>query len=298
MFRYIILTSLFLISFRVSAAAALDVLVVKNSRAKPYVEALQGFKSVCKAGLDELVISELNGEDVTAEVRRRNPDLIVAMGMEALSQVRKIREKPIVYLMVLRPDSVLRGEKNITGVSMVIPPEKQLANFHKVLPRMKKIGLIYDPAKTGHMVGRAIQAAERTGIELKTLKAQNASDFPRLLNSLKGSIDAYWMLPDSTVISPQSVEYLLLFSIQNRVPILTFSEKYLKMGAFLSLEINTFKMGRQAGEMVEKILAGTDAGDIPPADAADADLTINYRVTEKMGIHCPVESMNNFRSPR
>ncbi len=295
MFRFISLTIMFMVVFQASAATAWDVLVVQNYRAKPYAEALQGFRSACGADIHELVISELNGEDVATEVRRRKPDLILAIGMDALVKVRKVREKPTVYVMVLHPDSVLLGEKNITGVSMFIPPEKQLAYFRKVLPQTKRIGLIYSPKNTGHLVARAIRAAERAGIELMTAKAQKASDFPELLKSMAGKIDAYWMLPDSTVITPQSIEYLILFSMQNKIPVLTFSEKYLKMGAFLSLEINTFKLGKQAGEMAEKILSGADVNKLPGTDAADANLTVNYRVAEKMGIPFTNDNVNNLR---
>ena len=295
MFRLIFLMIICAVLFPASAANAWDVLIAQNSRAKPYAEAVRGFKSVYGARVQELVISELSGEDVPTEVRKRRPDLIVAIGMEALLKVRKIREKPIVYLMVLHPDSVLRGESNITGVSMIIPPEKQLAYFRRSLPRMERIGLIYNPANTGHIVARAINAGARMGTEIKTLKAHKASDFPQLLNGMKGNIDAYWMLPDSTVVAPECIEYLLLFSMENRIPVLTFSDKYLKMGAFLSVEIDPFKIGKQAGEMVEKILAGIDASDIRAVDAADADVTVNYKIGEKMGISRPKQNVNHLK---
>jgi putative ABC transport system substrate-binding protein len=295
MFRLIFLMIVWAVMLPICAAASQEVLIVQNSRAKPYSEAILGIQSVCGAELQELVISELNGEDIPAEVQRRRPDLIIAIGMEALLKVKKIREKPIIYLMVLHPDSVLRGESNITGVSMVIPPEKQLTYFRRFLPRMQRIGLIYNPENTGRIVASATNAGVRMGTEIKSLKARKASDFPQLLDGMKGSIDAFWMLPDSTVVTPECIEYLLLFSMENKIPVLTFSDKYLKMGAFLSVEINPFKIGKQAGEMVEKILSGTDVRDIRAVDAADADVTVNYKVAEKMGIPRPKQSANQSK---
>lgn len=298
MSRFVFLIIICMLFLPVPAATAWDVMVVQNFRAKPYAEALQGFRTACNARIHELVISELNGEDVQSEVRRRKPDLILAIGMDALLQVRKIKEKPIVYLMVLNPDSALHGEKNITGISMIIPPEKQLSSLRKVLPRLKKVGLVYNPKNTGHLVARAYQAAARIGIELTALRANRAEDFPELLRSMKGNVDAYWMLPDSMVITPASVEYLILFSMQNRMPILTFSEKYLKMGAFMSLEINTFKLGKQAGEMAVGILTGIAVKELPGMDAADANLTINHKIAEKIGIPLKREDLNNLKTAR
>ena len=298
MSRFVFLIIICMLFLPVPAATAWDVMVVQNFRAKPYAEALQGFRTVCNARIHELVISELNGEDVQSEVRRRKPDLILAIGMDALLQVRKIKGKPIVYLMVLNPDSALRGEKNITGISMIIPPEKQLSSLRKVLPRLKKVGLVYNPKNTGYLVARAYQAAARIGVDLTALRANRPEDFPELLRSMKGNVDAYWMLPDSMVITPESVEYLILFSMQNRMPILTFSEKYLKMGAFMSLEINTFKLGKQAGEMAVGILGGLAVKELPGMDAADANLTINHKTAEKIGIPLKKEDLINLRTAR
>jgi putative ABC transport system substrate-binding protein len=296
--KFIYLTIIYMLSFHASVAAAWDVLVVQSFRAKPYAEALRGFRTSCNATVHELVISELNGEDVAAEVRRRKPDLILAMGMDALLKVRKIKEKPVVYLMVLNPDSALHGENNITGISMVIPPEKQLVHFRKILPRLKRVGLIYNPKNTGHLVARAVKAADRAGIELKTLKVNKQGDFPELLNSMKGNIDAYWMLPDSMIITPQSIEYLILFSMRNGTPVFTFSDKYLRMGAFLSLEINTFTMGKQAGEMARKILSGVSVAEIPGLDASDAILSVNQKVAQKLGISFSGEAITRTGASR
>jgi putative ABC transport system substrate-binding protein len=181
---------------------------------------------------------------------------------------------------------------------MAVPPEKQLVHFRKVLPRLKRIGLIYNPKNTGHLVVRALKAADRAGIELKTLKANKHREFPELLNSMKGNIDAYWMLPDGMIITPQSIEYLILFSMQNRIPVFTFSEKYLRMGAFLSLEVNTLTMGKQAGEMARKILSGASVGDLPRMDASDTILTVNQKVAQKLGISVSSETFNKIGASR
>jgi putative ABC transport system substrate-binding protein len=298
MTRFIIAIITCILLSMASIASAKDVLVVRNYKAKPYDEALQGFRKTCNARISELVIPELDGEDVATEVRRRRPDLIFAMGIEALRQVRQIKEKPIVYAMVLHPESVLNGEKNITGISMVIPPEKQLADFRKILPGLKRIGLIYESNNMGKLVARTRRAAERSGLELEALKAQHPGDFPVLLNGMKGKIDAYWMLPDSMTVTPQNMEYLILFSMQNSIPVFGFSEKYLDLGAFLSVEIDPFRIGKQAGRMAGKILDGVPAEDIPATDAADAVLKINYNVAKKMGLAVSGEALNNIKRSR
>jgi putative ABC transport system substrate-binding protein len=225
-----------------------------------------------------MVLTELGGEDVVGEIRRTKPDLVLAVGMEALLKVRKISEIPVVYMMVLNPDSILGGEKNITGISMNIPPEKQLAVLHRVLPHTKKIGLVYCRRTAGRMADRTCRIAVKRGIEVTALKAEGSKDFPGLLRSMKGDVDVYWMLPDSGVIAPDIVEDLILFSMRNGIPVFTFSDKYLKMGVLVSLQVDIFKLGKRTGEMAKMILSGTPVSEIPEMEAVEATLTVNYKI--------------------
>ncbi|MFZ2948374.1 MAG: ABC transporter substrate binding protein, partial [Desulfuromonadaceae bacterium] len=71
--------------------------------------------------------------------------------------------------------------------------------------------------------------------------------------------DLFWMLPDITVITPETAEAILLFSLENNIPILTFSEKYLERGAMLSIGIDPFDIGRQAGEMAQTLFSSGES---------------------------------------
>ena len=44
-------------------------------------------------------------------------------------------------------------------------------------------------------------------------------------------------------------EFPFLFFLENKIPILTFAEKYVEIGALISIGIDVFDMGRQAGEI-------------------------------------------------
>ncbi len=267
-----------------SPASAWDVLVVQNFRAKPYVDVVRGFESVTNCKTSVLVLEESSDDDPLREIRRRSPDLILALGAEALSQVRKIGNIPIIYCMVLSPAPLVGNEDNITGISMLVSPEKQLTVLRKNLPELKKIGAVYNPAKMGSFLEKARYTAQKMGIQLIAAKAEQAKDVPRALESLPHNLDVYWMLPDSTVTTPEAVEATILYSIRTKTPIFTFSDKYLGLGAFMSLELNTFELGKQAGEMARKIRAGTAVENIPRTFAEQATPIINHAVAAKFGI--------------
>ena len=275
---------LFLVFTYGIANAGQKVLAVQSLNTKPYEEVLKGFQSVCNVETKTIVFSEQEGTEIIKSIRRIKPDMILAIGVDALSKVKKIKDIPIVYLMIPNPQSVISKEENITGVSMNISPEKQLGFLQEALYQVKRVGLLYDPSKTGFLVEKALYSSKKLGIKLIVKEVHNPKTVPSVLDSMKDEIDAFWMLPDTTVITPETVEYLLLFSLENRIPVLTFSDKYLELGAMISVSIDAFDIGRQAGEMAKEILSGSDIKNLPRVHAQKAVLTLNLKVAKKLGI--------------
>ncbi len=201
--------------FHPSIAAAAEIVAVQSIDVKPYNEALSAFKSACNCPVKRFVLSEMEGVDVIKKIYDAGPDVILAIGIDALNKAKTIKNIPVVYLMVLNPQSVISDEDNITGVSMNIGPTKQLSLLQQALPDLKNLGLLYDPARTGPFVKKAQLAAEAMGLGLIAKEIHNSRDAPALLNSMRKEINAFWMLPDITVVTPETVEFLLLFSIEN-----------------------------------------------------------------------------------
>ncbi len=48
--------------------------------------------------------------------------------------------------MALHPENIVNGATNITGVDMVIPPEKQMTAL-KIIPSVQSVGLYTTPPK-------------------------------------------------------------------------------------------------------------------------------------------------------
>ena len=186
--------------------------------------------------------------------------------------------------MVLNPRPITRENHSITGVSMYVQAEKQLATIRQVLPRASRIGILYDPVKSGEFVQNAQESAAAAGLELVTRKVQNSRDAATALDGMKGKIDSLWLLPDTSVINPGTIDLLLLSAIEYRIPVFTFSEKYTEKGALFSLEVDAAEAGRQAGEMANRILNGIDVRRIDKQDAHGGTLSINLIVAKKLGI--------------
>lgn len=266
------------------SAYAYDVLVVQSLRVRPHDEAVKNIKTAVSSDVQVIFSSDLSRSDVIREVREKRPDVIVAVGTDALSKVGKIRDIPIVYLMVLHPEPLTGDSDNVTGISMIVSPEKQLSSFQRVMPQTRKIGIIYDAQNSAPFVRKAMAAAKPLDVELVVREVSSSRDVPTMLNSLKGKLQALWIIPDATVINKATFDFLLLFSLENKIPIFTFSSQYVEMGAFVSVDLDPHHAGKQAGEVVNRLLDGTRVSEIPTADAKNGVVTINMKVARKLGL--------------
>ena len=138
--------------------------------------------------------------------------------------------------------------------------------------------------RTGALVNEARAYAAQNHLNLVALPVRQADEVPAQLASLKGRIDWLWMVPDLTVLTPQTIDYMLLFSLENRVPIFTFAKKYLDQGAVLSVTFDPYDMGKQAGEMALKILHGTSPADLPPEMVRKVVVERNSKAAQMLGI--------------
>ncbi|MDP2645448.1 MAG: ABC transporter substrate binding protein [Desulfobacterales bacterium] len=287
---------LLLLTFLIgSAEAEQRVLAIQSIAVAPYEQAIKGFEDAYGAKTQRLLTSALKKKNILQTIRDSQPDVVLAVGRDALLSAKEIKTIPVVYCMVLNPRSILSGEKNIRGVSMNLSPAKQLHELSKVLPAAKNIGLLYDPDQTGIFVQGARQAALKMSVNLTARQVRRSRDVSGLINEMKGQADIYWMLPDTTVITPETIESLLMFSFENNIPILTFSEKYLELGAMLSIGIDAFDIGSQAGEMARKISSGINIKDFAHEDARKALIVLNAEIARKFGITIEQNIIRNIK---
>ena len=282
------------ITFLASPAAAGRVAVLMSAKVAEYEEALRGFKEatahqvVATYDMDGDVD---RGQKYLAEIETKvKPDLIFAIGNWALQVVvSRPTSVPVVYAMVLNPTSIVGTDgKNVTGASMNVPVEQPIRLLKQLSSQIKRIGVIYNRARTGSLVRRAQVVARDEGLELVTREISSAKDVVAALESFQDGIDALWIVPDETVLSQAVVQQLLLFSYRRKVPVLGLSDRHAQMGALFALSFASGEdIGRQAGELAQAILGGRPAADVPFTNARKLHLTVNLKAAQKLGLEIP-----------
>jgi putative ABC transport system substrate-binding protein len=277
-----------------TVAAAANIAVILSADVEEYRKALEGFKSA----LNHRIVAEYDMEGdlkrgkkiVEAIGDKGKPDLIFAVGLWALQvAVSRSTDLPVVYAMVLNPPSVVGpAPKNITGASMNIPVEQPIRLFKQLGPQIRRIGVIFNGARTGYLVRRAAAIAREQGLQLIDREIQTPREAIPALESLTDSIDALWIVPDETVLAPTIVQQMLLFSYRKKIPLLGLSENQAQMGALASLSFASGEdIGRQAAELANSILAGKAAAEVPYTTARQVKLTVNLKAAQKLGMEIP-----------
>jgi putative ABC transport system substrate-binding protein len=265
-----------------------DIAVLKSHDIDPFNEALEGFTATCDYRVTEYDLrgSASRTEDVLKRLMATKPRLVLAVGTLAAQAAKEaVHSIPVVFCMVPNPRKYSLKGKNIAGISLDIPVETQFATYKSLVPTLQSIGTIYDPEKTGTLVEEARDTAKALGIRFFAVSVSSEKQVPAALRSLLGKIDALWMLPDDTVITPESFKFLLLAAFENNLPFLAISDIFVKVGALAALSPDYTDVGRQACQLARQIESGqislTQVNIVPPAKV---NLAINLKAANKIGL--------------
>jgi putative ABC transport system substrate-binding protein len=277
-------------------AVAGDVAVLMSARVDAYSDALRGFESSLQ-GHRVVDTYDMEGDEGRGKKLLRSmesgekPDLIFAIGVWALKATLKTPPStPVVYAMVLNPESVVGGRSaNVTGASMNVPVGESLQLLRQLGPQIKRVGLVYSQEKTGYLVDQAKALAARLDIEILARSASSPREAIQAVEAIqKAGIDAYWYLPDEMMLAAPVSKHVFLTAHRHGIPILGMSARQAKMGALLTLSFASSKdIGSQAGELANSILAGRRTSEVPGTSAREVSLTVNLKTARKLGVTIP-----------
>lgn len=276
-------------------AWSFDVLVLKSGEAVPYTLVEQAFcdqlrlalpdrgiKAIVRDSIGKYTIGKSeNRSAVARRVEARRPDLVVAVGKKAL-QAAVMTSRPVVYLLVPRAETILPVGHRATGVSLESCSGSEFAKILRILPEVKRVGVVYDRSKTEGLIRRTMVARPELTFILRPITS--AQDVAGQLESLKGEIDLLWMVPDLTAVSPQTEQSYYRFSLEQQVPLFSFSAKHLAHGATLAAVFDWEEMGEKGAELALQVLSGTPPQDIPPVSPERVRIQVNGKTALKINL--------------
>ncbi|MGR3177450.1 MAG: ABC transporter substrate-binding protein [Candidatus Anammoxibacter sp.] len=294
---FFIISLLYILSASVANLFAYDIAVIKDSDIKPYNRAMDGFTSTLNENITEYVIGTKarGNKKIIKKIQSESPDLILAIGLNSMLLLeKKIDNIPIVYCMIMDPEVYGFVKKNnVTGITLRIPIKDQALELLRVVPYVKRLGVIYNPANTGHVVKEAEEILKELGIDLIGAKVKTGKAVPKTLRKLIKEVDALWLLPDATVITNASLKFIMLRSFANNVPVMAHSERFVEVGALMSLSPDYYDIGKQAAGLANGILGRWKSQLSPIIEPEIKNLIINLKTARKIGVNIPREIIDS-----
>lgn len=218
-------------------------------------------------------------------------DVIVAISTPAAQAVLSATKKiPVVYGAVTDPvaaqlvTTMGPSGTNVTGVSDRLLPGRQVGLIRKLLPKARRIGMVYSPSEANSMVAvrEMKQALADQGIELIEVAAPRSVDVGQAARRLVGKVDAIYSGTDNNVVA--AYEALVKVGDDARLPLIAADSDSARRGAVAALSVNYHNLGRQAGGQVVAILRGDDPGDMPSQTSENLELILNVEAARKQGV--------------
>jgi putative ABC transport system substrate-binding protein len=278
-------------------AAAVDIAILKSSDIAAYNQAVAGFKASLPAGTNffeyDMQGDVAKGRKQAQKIRASDAALVLAVGLKAALVAKlEIIDTPVIFCMVLDPARHDLKAPNITGILLEVPIERQLSTLRAVLPAARRVGVLYDPEKTGPFVEDARRRAKALGLDLVARAVSSEKEVPAALRALVPQVDTLWLIPDSTVLTEDSLRFLLNTALEATIPVLGFSPDLVKSGALIGLSVNYEDLGRQGGLLAKSILNGQSGPSLGLAQPDRLRLSLNLKTAKFLGITVPPDLVN------
>ena len=225
-----------------------------------------------------------------------NNDILVGITTPAtLSLSNATKDKPIIMGGITYPveAGLIKTEdkpgNNITGVSDRTPIKQQLEIMKKVLPNMKKVGILYT-ASEDNSVKQAQEAeklAKELGLEVKVSTVANTNDIQQVTESLASQTDAIFIPIDNTIASAMAT--VVKVTDAKKIPVFPSADTMVADGGLLGLGVDQYQIGVETAKVVAKVLKGADTKDMSIVLANEGVIYINEAKAKQLGIEIPKE---------
>lgn len=117
--------------------------------------------------------------------------------------------------------------------------EKQIDLIKKLVPRAKRVGMVYNPANPGSVavVKQMRELLPKAGLSLSEATAPRATEVGAAARNLIGKVDVIYTTTDSNVVS--AYESIVQVGENSKIPLIASDIDGVKRGALAALGVNS-----------------------------------------------------------
>jgi len=239
--------------------------------------------------------------DLAAELLQTHVDIFIVEGATDARSVQQVtRTIPIVTLRAGDlvefglATSLARPGGNVTGIQTLQPElaAKHLSVLKEAIPRLSRSGILFESASStiSGFQAAVLREAEAGGKALRV--ALQIVTFRRP-DELAGAFSAFRAQQAQAVIVVRSqflsthARTVADLAVKHRLPTISESPPFARQGGLMSYGYNTREATRSAADIVDKILRGAKASEIPIQQATTFQLIINLTTAKALGLTVP-----------
>ena len=223
-----------------------------------------------------------------------NSDLIFAIATPAAQAVAGATDTiPVLLSAVTDPAASGLVESNevpggnISGTSDLTPVKEQIDLMQKIIPDVKKVGLLYCSAESNSalQIEMAKEALETGGIEYKDYSVSASNEIRTVVESMVGNVDAIYAPTDNMIAAGMTT--VAMVANEKKIPVICGEGGMVESGGLATYGIDYYQLGYMAGQQAVEILTkGADIKTMPIGymDAEKCELQVNEDTAKELGI--------------
>ncbi|MGL5417047.1 MAG: ABC transporter substrate-binding protein [Clostridium sp.] len=267
-------------------------------------------KELCKAEGKSITLDSKNaqGDFQTAQTIgiqfvNDKKDLIFAIATPAAQAIcNSTTEIPIVFTAVTDPIAAGISKEwsssgnNTTGVSDMVPVDRQINLMLELLPNTKTVGFIYNTSEANSLAQLELVKieCEKNGVKIKPIGVTNVNEIEQNLRNGLSKIDVLYVPTDNVVASAYSL--VAKISNESKIPVFCAEEAAVFKGGLATIGINYKELGEKSAEKAFDILInGKNPSDLKIDISENLDVVINEDVAKKLNISIPDKIKENAK---
>jgi len=232
------------------------------------------------------------GNAIAKEVTSSNFDLIVSVStvsLQTLANANRFATPPRrhVFGLVSDPYAVGVGVNRenhsihpayMTGVGSLPPVHEIFELARRMLPSLKRVGLVWDPSEANSVVSTSLarNVCGTMGISLIEANAENSTAIGDATASLTSrGVQAIWISPD--LVSSHGTQLIVSKASAAHIPVFSSVPASGVSGALFELGADYLAIGRVEGNLAADVLDGRDPSTVPVENVVPVALKINKK---------------------
>jgi putative tryptophan/tyrosine transport system substrate-binding protein len=233
---------------------------------------------------------------LATDIVAQKVDVLFAVGPAAVRAAHSVAQGPPVVALDLETDPVQSGlvsslshpGGNLTGVFFDFPDfsTKWLELLREVLPQLSRLAVLWDPSTGPVQLNAVEKVAGSMGLRLQVIEVREAGNIEEAVRTAqKESAEALLLLSSPMFGSNPATS--AKFALENRFPAIAMFPEFAQTGGLMAYGPNISELYRQAGAMVDKVLAGAMPADLPIERPVRFQLVINLKTAKTLGLDVP-----------